>query len=156
MKEGLEALFQLQSLQWISLLLFWGSGLSMPGSLGLPKSLFASLFLQPATFKQATFKLLQNISMEVQRGNIASILGTLPTPKSFNQLYYEFRLFRYWSYTMNKTSLTWFALAFRRTTWWWRWSESPGSSAFSPSTLGRTFSVPRRWLGCPANKTNAQ
>ena len=38
--------------------------------------------------KQATFKLLQNISMEIQRGNISSILGTLPTPKSFNQLYY--------------------------------------------------------------------
>ena len=38
--------------------------------------------------KQATFKLLQNISMEVQRGNIASILGTLPSPKSFNQLFY--------------------------------------------------------------------
>ena len=31
--------------------------------------------------KQATHKLLQNISMETQRGNIASILGTLPTPK---------------------------------------------------------------------------
>ena len=45
--------------------------------------------------QQATFKLLQNISLEVQRGNIASILGTLPTPKSFNQLYYKFRLFRY-------------------------------------------------------------
>ena len=38
--------------------------------------------------KQATCKLLQNISLEVQRGNIASILGTLPTPKSFNQLFY--------------------------------------------------------------------
>ena len=38
--------------------------------------------------KQATYKLLQNISMETQRGNIASILGTLPTPKSFNQLFY--------------------------------------------------------------------
>ena len=38
--------------------------------------------------KQATHKLLQNISMETQRGNIASILGTLPTPKSFNQLFY--------------------------------------------------------------------
>ena len=38
--------------------------------------------------KQATYKLLQNISLEVQRGNIASILGTLPTPKSFNQLFY--------------------------------------------------------------------
>ena len=38
--------------------------------------------------KQATYKLLQNITMELQRGNIASILGTLPTPKSFNQLFY--------------------------------------------------------------------
>ena len=38
--------------------------------------------------KQATYKLLKNISMETQRGNIASILGTLPTPKSFNQLFY--------------------------------------------------------------------
>ena len=38
--------------------------------------------------KKATYKLLQNISLEVQRGNIASILGTLPTPKSFNQLFY--------------------------------------------------------------------
>ena len=38
--------------------------------------------------EQATFKLPQNISMEVQRGNIASILGTLPSPKSFNQLFY--------------------------------------------------------------------
>ena len=38
--------------------------------------------------KQATYKLLQNLSLEVQRGNIASILGTLPTPKSFNQLFY--------------------------------------------------------------------
>jgi len=38
--------------------------------------------------KQATYKLLQNISMETQRGNIASILGTLPTPKSFYQLFY--------------------------------------------------------------------
>ena len=38
--------------------------------------------------KQATYKLLQNISMETQRGNIAYILGTLPTPKSFNQLFF--------------------------------------------------------------------
>ena len=38
--------------------------------------------------QQATYKLLQNLSLEVQRGNIASILGTLPTPKSFNQLFY--------------------------------------------------------------------
>ena len=38
--------------------------------------------------KQATFKLLQNISIEVQRGNIASIIGTLPSSKSFNQLFY--------------------------------------------------------------------
>ena len=38
--------------------------------------------------KQATFKLLQNITMELQRGNIASIIGTLPSPKSFNQLFY--------------------------------------------------------------------
>ena len=38
--------------------------------------------------KQATYKLLQNISLEIQRGNIASILGTLPSPKSFNQLFY--------------------------------------------------------------------
>merc|ERR1712079_226392 len=38
--------------------------------------------------KQATFKLLQNITMESQRGNIASVLGTLPSPKSFNQLFY--------------------------------------------------------------------
>ena len=38
--------------------------------------------------KQATFKVLQNISMEEQRGNIASILGTLPSPKSFSQLFY--------------------------------------------------------------------
>ena len=38
--------------------------------------------------KQATYKLLQNITMELQRGNIASILGTLPTPKPFNQLFY--------------------------------------------------------------------
>ena len=38
--------------------------------------------------KQATFKVLQNVSMEEQRGNIASILGTLPSPKSFNQLFY--------------------------------------------------------------------
>ena len=29
--------------------------------------------------EQATHKLLQNISMETQRGNIASIIGTLPT-----------------------------------------------------------------------------
>ena len=38
--------------------------------------------------RQATFRLLQNISMEVQRVNIAFILGTLPSPKSFNQLSY--------------------------------------------------------------------
>ena len=37
---------------------------------------------------QATYKLLQNITMELQRGNIASIIGTLPSPKSFNQLFY--------------------------------------------------------------------
>ena len=36
----------------------------------------------PSGDKQATFKLLQNISMEVQRGNIASVLGTLQSPKS--------------------------------------------------------------------------
>ena len=38
--------------------------------------------------KQAKYKLLQNISIEIQRGNIASVLGTLPSPKSFNQLFY--------------------------------------------------------------------
>ena len=38
--------------------------------------------------KQATFKLLQTINLKVQRGNIASILGTLPSPKSFNQIFY--------------------------------------------------------------------
>ena len=35
--------------------------------------------------KQATYKLLQNIIIEVQRGNIASVLGKLPSPKSFDK-----------------------------------------------------------------------
>ena len=39
--------------------------------------------------KLATYKLLQNISLEIQRGNIASILGTLPSPRSItNQIFY--------------------------------------------------------------------
>ena len=38
--------------------------------------------------KQATYKLLQNITMEVQRGNIASIIGNTSITKSFNQSFY--------------------------------------------------------------------
>ena len=57
------------------------------GAWGNSSLKFVQIKMAPGD-QQATYKLLQNISLEVQRGNIASILGTLPTPKSFNQLFY--------------------------------------------------------------------
>ena len=38
--------------------------------------------------KRATSYLLQRIGLAIQRGNVASILGTLPPSKNLNQIYY--------------------------------------------------------------------
>ena len=38
--------------------------------------------------KKATYYLFQNISMAIQRGNVASILGTAPQIKTLDEIFY--------------------------------------------------------------------
>ena len=38
--------------------------------------------------KRATSYFIQRISLAIQRGNVASILGTLPPSKNLNEIYY--------------------------------------------------------------------
>ena len=38
--------------------------------------------------KKATYYLFQNISMAIQRGNVASILGTVPQVKTLDEIFY--------------------------------------------------------------------
>ena len=38
--------------------------------------------------KRSTFFLFQSLSMATQRGNVASVLGTVPSVKKLDELYY--------------------------------------------------------------------